>query len=369
MNQAIPRLWIASSIALGCLVTFSPSQAQIVPDNTLPVNSSVTPVCTVCTIEGGTVRGANLFHSFSEFSVPTGGEALFNNALQIEKIFSRVTGSNISNIDGLIRANGTANLFLLNPNGIIFGAGARLDIGGSFLATTASSFKFPDGSKFSATNPTAPPLLTISVPMGLQFGGTPNQIVVQGSSLTVQQQKTLALLGRDVTIAGGTLKAPTGRIELGSVTGQGQVSLTPTGTGIALGYDGVSSFGDIQLSQAALVDISSDVGGGDIQVQSRRFTLTDGSRFYSFNWGSQPGGTITVNASESVELAGTGTYVQDVQRFAIGQLYPANLQNGLFSVSFGTGAASNIKINTPSFVARNGAFVLSSTFGQGQGGN
>ncbi len=191
MNQVTRYLWNASSIALGFLATLNPAHAQIVPDNTLPVNSKVTG-CPVCTIEGGTVRGVNLFHSFQEFGVPTGGEAFFNNGLQIENIFGRVTGANLSHIDGLLRANGTANLFLINPNGIIFGENARLDIRGSFFASTANTLKFPDGSEFSATNPQAPPLLRINVTPGLQWGTSqPGATITNRGNLAPRQDLTL----------------------------------------------------------------------------------------------------------------------------------------------------------------------------------
>jgi large exoprotein involved in heme utilization and adhesion len=155
-------------------------------------------------------------------------------------------------------------------------------------------------------------------------------------------------------LAGGILTAAGGRIELGSVAGTSLVSLTPTDFGWTLGYEGVQNFQDIQLSQQAFVDASGK-GGGDIQVQGRRVTLTDGSEIGTYTLGSEPGGTLTVTAKESVELIG---------RSADGQLF-----GGLFAVTEGTGDGPDLTIATRQLVVRDGAQVFSGTFSEGQGGN
>lgn len=184
--------WIGVVGSLFSWLAYSPSAiAQIVPDATLPTSSSVIPGCTTCLINGGTEQGVNLYHSFREFSIPTGGAAWFNNSAHIQNILARVTGNGLSTIDGLMQANGTANLFFLNPNGIVFGANARLQVGGSFLASTASSFQFPDGSEFSAIHPQAPPLLAVNLTPGLQYGATPATLTNHGT-LAAGQDLTLA---------------------------------------------------------------------------------------------------------------------------------------------------------------------------------
>ncbi|WP_293047966.1 filamentous hemagglutinin N-terminal domain-containing protein [Moorena sp. SIO1F2] len=160
MNQTIQRCYLLGHLLVSSLLIPNIATAQISSDGTL--STTVTSDDGVnFLIEKGVRTWDHLFHSFSEFSVPSNGSAFFNNAGDIVNIFSRVTGGNISNIDGLIRANGNANLFLINPAGIIFGENASLNIGGSFFATTAESVVFGDGIEFSATEPNQAPLLTI----------------------------------------------------------------------------------------------------------------------------------------------------------------------------------------------------------------
>jgi filamentous hemagglutinin family protein len=197
-------LSLAGSLLVSALMA-PPGQAQIVPDTTLPIHSQVTTTGNTSLITGGTESGVNLYHSFREFSVLTGNTAWFNNAPQIQNVLTRVTGNSISNIDGLLKANGTASLFLLNPNGILFGPNARLEIGGSFFASTASSFQFANGSEFSAINPQTPPLLTVSVVPGLQRGPiSPGSTLTDRGNLTAGQDLTLEA---DILDLQGTLLA------------------------------------------------------------------------------------------------------------------------------------------------------------------
>jgi filamentous hemagglutinin family protein len=288
---------------------------------------------------------------------------LFNNARTIENIITRVTGASGSSIDGAIIANGTANLFLINPNGIVFGVGASLNIGGSFLASTARGVVFDNGFEFSATNPQAPPLLTINVPLGLQTGANPGRIVNQSQApspigqpnsaplspgLQVQPGRTLALVGGDVFLEGGRLTAAGGRIELGSVTGVGQVSLSQTGNGFVLGYDSINDFGNISLSNGAFVDASGK-GGGDIQIRGARLEMRQSSNIWANTLGAENGGEVLVHTTE-VELSEGSKLFANV-------------------TGTGTGTGGDLRIETGRLLVKGGAQVGAGTFGEGNGGS
>lgn len=354
-------------VALSANYAFA--QSQIVPDSTLGAESStVTPAAsdsTVDNIQGGAIRGTNLFHSFQEFNVSEGRSAYFLSPnANIQNILARVTGSNPSEILGMLgtRGGSSPNLFLINRNGIIFGQNARLDVGGSFVASTASSLKFANGIDFSATEPQSIPLLSVDVPIGLQFGKDAGKIVNQSYTddnpygLQVQPGKTLSLVGGEVRLDGGNLTAESGRIELGSVGDSSLVSLTPTVQGWALGYEGVPNFKDIQLSQQAFVEASGE-GGGTIQLQGRRVGLTDASVIQAVTTGSLSGGTLTVNASDSLELSGSVTTEGDVSISSLGTRTEAS------------GSAGNLSITTKKLTLQDGAQITTATSSTGKGGD
>ncbi|VEP13447.1 putative Filamentous hemagglutinin family outer membrane protein [Hyella patelloides LEGE 07179] len=372
--------------------------AQVIADDT--TSTTITPTDTGVQIDDGNRAEGNLFHSFDQFSIPRGSEAFFNNAEDIANIFSRVTGGNISNIDGLIRANGSANLFLINPAGIIFGEGASLQLGGSFYGSTADSIVFGNG-EFNATDLDNPPLITVNAPIGLNFRDEPGKIinrsVANNQGLSVAENQNIALIGGDIKLEGGLIATSGGNIELASIAENGVVSLEETDPNFSVKYDEIANFGNIELSQGSRIDIGGE-NTGSVNLQANQISLTNGSRITSKNQGSQPGKDITVNAfqlliednsqiittttgegnagninlnvEDSIEIIGTGfqefeqTFLRDNLE-GIFNLESLNRGTGIFTGTGGGGTAGKITLNTTSLKLQQGAVIGGFVFGEG----
>jgi filamentous hemagglutinin family protein len=362
-------------------------------------------------IRGGATRGINLFHSFREFNVSEGrGAYFFSPNADIQNILARVTGSNRSEILGRLGTFGEsrANLFLMNPNGIVFGEGASLDVGGSFAATTANAIAFGERGNFSATNPQAPGLLTVN-PSAFLFNQVERgAIAANQSNLRVASGKKLTLVGGDIGLNGSILQAPGGKIELNAIAGIGAVGLNPDSSlnlpdnltraninivnsgvdvaannggsiginagnlsisnstiqaGIASGLGTVDSkAGDITINTTGSLQIAPQSfivnwvfpnatgKGGDIRINTDSMTFNGfGSGYISAStWGKGDAGSVTVKAKNDVTLNGSTI-------FSIGE-------------TDAVGNAGNIDISANNLLLTGGGRLNSSTFGQGNGG-
>ncbi|MEH2361665.1 two-partner secretion domain-containing protein [Nostoc sp.] len=340
--------------------------AQITPDGTLGDRSSrITPNVNIKglpadRIDGGAIRGANLFHSFQEFNVGELQRVYFANPTGISNILTRVTGSNVSNILGTLGVNGGANLFFLNPNGIIFGQNARLDVSGSFIATTANSFVFGKELEFSATNPQTPSALLTVNPSALFFNQLPagsieNRSIAQAEiGLQVPDGKSLLLVGGNVSMDGGKLTAYGGRVELGGLAAPGNVNLLFNGDNLSLKFPLNVTRADISLNNQAAIDVTgSGSGGGDIAINARNLEILGGSvlsgGILGFATPETVAGDITLNATGDIKIAG---------------------DSYIYSIVVGSvGKGGNIDINAANLSLTDGAQLLAETFGQGNAGN
>ncbi|MCC5608457.1 filamentous hemagglutinin N-terminal domain-containing protein [Nostoc sp. CHAB 5834] len=348
-------------LALFSCIAPCPAKAQITtqitPDATLGDKSSVVVKgklegSDIEQINGGAIQGSNLFHSFKEFNVGEGGKAYFTNPGEITNILTRVTGGNPSNILGTLGVLGLANLFFINPNGIVFGPNALLNMGGSFVASTADSLVFDNGLEFSATNPLSPPLLTVNIPVGLRLRENSATIVNQSSAsavLYLPSGNTLGLVGGNVILDGGSLGVPGGRIELGGLAGAGIVGLNVQDSqGIprvgSLSFPNGVERADVSLSKQAVVNVAGG-GGGSIAINGRNVNVLGGSRLLA-GIGERLGspeaqaGNIEINATDKVVFSGSpfgfrSSALNQVGKDAVGNSGEIDIKAGTVEVTDG----------------------------------
>jgi filamentous hemagglutinin family protein len=350
--------------------------AQVVPDST--VGTRVLPNLLINgvpshRVDGGEIRGINLFHSFGEFNIDAGKGIYFSNPNAVTNIFSRVTGGKASQINGTLGVLGNASLFFINPSGIVFGNGARLDVKGSFIATTASTVNFANGNTFSAVNSQLP-LLTVDVPVGLGFGsgGQVGTIRVDGNGhnmtiatpsvgpltvgnnfgLRLQAPKTLALIGSNIEANGGVVASSGGRVELAAIAGDVGINQNLDGT-IAFDWSKVSNTGNVDLRQQSLIDVSG-VNAGAIAVRGNRVSLSDGSVMLVQNRGASKAGNIDVQ-TDTLEL--------------VGATRDTRINSSLISEAMSTGAGADINITAKTVNILKAGALDTRTHNAADGGN
>jgi filamentous hemagglutinin family protein len=370
----IKTLAFFSAGILGCnLLKSLPVLSQVVPDETLREERSrvvVNPSSAIPgeLIEGGAIRGNNLFHSFTVFNIGAGRSVYVSNpSIAVQTILMRVTGSRRSTIAGTLgvtnapNVTGSPNLFLINPNGIVFGPDARLDVAGAFVATTANAIRLGDTGLFSATRPNASNLLTIK-PSALLFNRLVSQPIIhqahhidangESLGLRVPDGASLIFMGGTVMLNGGVAQATDGRVQIGGLAGAGAIALSGAGHQIraTLPQDNRAN---VTLTNRAAINVAGTLGG-TIAIAANHVQILQNSDLAA---GFVPFEGIPSHQAGDIRINATGDITLDRSRIA----------NAVEIRS--SGNAGNVFITGRSLTLSNGAQIISNTFGQGDAGN
>ncbi len=346
-------LWLGQQL-MGDPWGTTPAIAQVIPDRSLgPESSTVQNRFRTQQIGGGATRGTTLFHSFSMFNLGANDRAYFDSPTGISTIFSRVTGKSASTIDGTLGISGRANLFFMNPNGILFGKNARLDLQGTATFTTADRIKFGDTQAFAADANQSVPLLTVNLPTGLQWGKLGRAIVSQGANLQMPAGQTLRLFGSGVNLQSSAIRTREGTVTIASVSQNETLSLNPNGT---------PNLGQTRLAPVTLSETAIDVSGnsaGAVSVSGSRVTMQQGTGIFADVFGdgkTSLASGIQITGTDRIEILGDPVRKQST--FIMSD-----------TLKIATGNSQPISITTPNLILKDGGRIQTRTYGAGNGGD
>jgi filamentous hemagglutinin family protein len=293
----------------------------------------------------GKRAGGNLFHSFTRFDLVAGESATFSGPGDVANILARVTGGQSSSIDGrIISTIPGANLFFINPNGIVFGPDAVLDISGSFVATTADYVNLGNQGRFDAAQPEDDVLTSAPVSAFGFLGGTPSAITVRGSKLITTPGQNLALLGGDITLRDSALLyAEAGAVHLVSVRSSGALALDIRDRAATPATAGFTNLGNVSALGSAgfntiLGGSTSGTGdtGGRVVIRAGRLVASKTS--------------ILARARDAARGDGVDVDVRDFASFTSGSLLTVTPLADL-------GTASVLRLSAANVVISGGASV------------
>ena len=374
---------LISLIIAGFIV---PSYAQITLDGSLGTAGALPGPDYMIGAELGSRAGNNLFHSFGEFNINTGESATFTGPSHIENIIGRVTGGNYSFIDGaLISKIPSANLYLLNPSGVLMGPNAQLNIDGAFHLSSTDYLQFADGQRFEA-NTKVPPLLTVAPPEAFGFLDNIGDISIEGS--------VLKNMDKDLSVTAGNLQIINSNIGSTTLDGQaGYILLQATDSIEIIGSaiisqtlpDGSAHAGNIILSSPTInfgegTSVGTMTlgagGGGDVQITAERF-LVFGSVISAQTKATGNAGDILLKTDDSIEIIGSAIVSQTLQDGSghAGNIILSSQAVGLGegtlvgTKTLGAGNGGDVHITAEQFLIANNSSIFAETGDTGSGGN
>jgi filamentous hemagglutinin family protein len=379
---------LRSAIALGLLAGFGlgPAQAQVATDGTLGAATNLAGPQFQITEDLGRRVGDNLFHSFRQFDIGAGQGATFLGAPNLLNVIARITGGQPSTINGAVRVSGptAANLWLVNPSGLVFGSGASIDVPGAVYLSTATHLELGSGSgagRFDAVDPSRS-VLVAAAPSAFGFGGaSAAAITLNGTRLVARSGQQVALVGGDVRLNDARIEAASGRVQVGAVASAGEARIGADGV---IDYTAFARMGEVYLSRGANnigllnanINVNGSTGaGGSVLLRGGRL-VSDSGAISSETRGGAAGGSIDLDFRESVALRGD-SFISVASR-AAGRAGDISLRapsidlsgtSTLRSESFATGDGGNIRLTGGTITLRDDSGLRTTARQQGDGGS
>ena len=335
--------------------------------------------------------GGNLFESFSQFNLNSSQSATFTGPANVHNILARVTSGSSSSIDGTVNSSiDGANLFFLNPAGVIFGANAQINVSGSFAVSTANYLNLADGGKFNTSLGGRDVLTSAPVSAFGFLSAAPARVSITGSTLNPPLQKSFSVVAGDITMNGGRISGAGSRMNLVSVKSPGEAKLDATDLNSALDVTRFTTMGTIDITNLAQINTSGNprlgvqLGGpvfiragkfflnnqsvissrsffgslnrvSKIDVQAHDVKILDGSRISAPTSGSANAGHIRINADSLLRIDAQGT----------------GLTTGLLALSdqeSSRGNGGEVRVTAGHVEIFNGGEISAYTAGMGDGG-
>jgi len=393
------------------MVTTQSIKGEIITDSSFGKSQPIVPEGNVYQINDSHGRqwGQNLFHSFESFNIEAGKTANFSGPATVQRIISRVTGGNESQINGTIQSSiAGADIFLLNPKGILFGKSAKLDIDGSFYVSTADYLQMTESKQYVSLSTDISGL--VSTPpqsfgfidsniASITFTGE-NDILQedvkyrltdlkkdignemsQDSAFSVKGNNHICIIGGEIKIQQGAVIAIEDETSQSSETkGNIQLISTKSKSNIyfqdnELDYSQVSAFDNILIKSSKL-----NVGGqttGGITIVGKNIIL-DNSVCYLNNYGTLNGKRIEImgdnikikNKAKIVSHAYSSGDAVSIKLTAHSDVQFEVYYSGIWTYSgiedVGLkGQTSSISISAENVYLLDGAEILNRTFGEG----
>src|SRR6266446_5132796 len=394
-NVHLFRPIVASLVLLSAQPLFGGGSGGVTLDGSFGHSGSLPGPNFMIPASVGKQVGGNLFQSFRQFDLTSTQSATFTGPANVQNILSRVTSGSPSSIDGTVNSQiQGANLFFLNPAGVMFGPHAQLDVSGSVAISTANYVKMVDGGRFNANLGGQDSLTSAPVSAFGFLNDAPTPVAIAGKNsfaffhiipgpafVTLSAEKSLSIVSGNIDINGSYINGAGSGVNLISVKSAGEAQLDITNLNGAINVVQFSMMGDIRLTGFSLIDTSGP-GGGPVSVYAGNILL-DHSVLSSNTFGPVPGGGINIVASGNLEVNSDNFFPFNISTRTIGlgkagdinasaesiTLRSGKMRSDTSGTELNSGDGGDINLRAAVVALDNGAVISAATRGQGNGGN